>query len=326
MLDAVVHAWLAPVGTLLWEMPLGDIAPAWAVWSDQLILGFPDGELVGIDVATCASWSITVPGGIDDFAVTEHGMILVLTGDTIAAYSGAGFGAWRHVNPGGSVHRFVAANAGIHVFVDQFGDLLGIDTGGTTVFRWGGASDGGAVAVSESFVYRATGAEIAARPVAGGDVTWAEPIAGVDALYAVPGTLLAHDGTDLHAFEPQTGARRWSVPFDGEIAGPAVLDRGEIHLLTRREAVGFDTLWHLDPTDGSTVLRGVAPAGTEWFPEMDDALVLEVGDDGTVTAVDLLGRALWTLPTGANRVDRFTRVEIARGGVIISLTFSAERF
>ncbi len=323
--DAVVHAWRAPAGTLLWEIPLGDVAPAWAVWSDELILGFPDGELVGIDVATCASWSITVPGGVDDLAVTEHGMILVITGDTIAAYSGAGFGAWRHENPG-SVHRFVAANAGIHVFVDQFGDLIGIDTGGTLVFTWGGASDGGAVAVSESFVYRATGAEIAARPVAGGDVTWAKPIAGIDALFAVPGTLLAHDGTDLHAFEPQTGALRWSVPLDGEIAGPAVLDHGEIHLLARHDTIGFDTMWHLDPADGSTVLRGVASAGTEWFSEMDDALVLEVGDDGTATAVDLRHEARWTLDTGANRVDRFTGVEVARGSVIISLTFSAERF
>ena len=117
----------------------------------------------------------------------------------------------------------------------------------------------------------------------------------------------------------------WSIPFDGTIAGPLVLDHSEVHVAARHDTPGFDTIWHLDPADGEVIFRADAPAGTEWFPEMDDSLVLQVGEDGLVTAVNLLQRSVWTIDTGANRIDRFTRAEIARGGVVVTLSYSAER-
>ncbi len=324
--DGILEAWALPGLEAMWQIPLGARTPAWAVWSDEVILGFADGELVGLDIATCeVAWTITVQSGIQDLVVTEQGLILTVNGGTIAAFSGQGFGAWRH-QAIDSVYTFVGENNGIHVFVDQFGDLIGFDTGGDVVFQWGGASDPLAVAVSESYVYRATGAEIAARPVAGGDVVWATEIPGVSALFAVPGLLIARDDAELHAINPQDGARLWSLAFDGEIAGPMVLDHGEIHIAASEDAIGVDTVWHLDPADGTTVFRATAPAGTEWFPEMDDALVLEIGDDGTVTAVNLRQRSVWTIETGANRIDRFTHADVGRTGVIVTLTYSAERF
>jgi outer membrane protein assembly factor BamB len=323
--DGVLAAWVTPDGEPMWEIPLGSRVPAWAVWSDTVILGFTDGELTGIDVATCDSWSITIPGGIDDLAVTEQGLILALNRGNISAYSGQGFGAWIH-QAIDSWFRFAGENNGIHVFVDQFGDITGFDTGGEVTFIWGGASEAPAVAVSESFVYRATGAEIAARPAGGGEVIWANEISGIEALYVVPGLLLAVDGESLHALAPATGELIWSIPFADDIARPMVLDHGELHILARDDSVGFDTLWHLDTGDGATIFRGIPPAGGEWFSEMDDGLVLEVGEDGTVTAVNLLHNDAWTVQTGANRIDRVTEAEVARGAVIVTLTYSAERF
>lgn len=323
--DAVQLAAWSASGEAAWEIPIGNVIPAWAVWSDLVVLGFPDGELVGIDVATCESWSITLAGGIADLAVTEQGVYLAINGGTIAAFSGDGFGAWRH-QAIDSVYRFVGDNAGIAVFVDQFGDVTGIDTSGEVVFVWGGVSDARTVAMSETFVYRATGAEVAARPVGGGDVVWANELAGIEALFAAPGTLLAQDAGRLHALEPQTGDVRWSVRFDGEIAGPAVLAHDELHLAARHDAIGFDTLWHLDPADGSTIFRGMAPPNREWFPEMDDALLLQIGEDGTVVGLDMLQQPVWTIDTGANRISRFTQAEIARGGAVVTLSFDAERF
>ena len=80
--------------------------------------------------------------------------------------------------------------------------------------------------------------------------------------------------------------------FDGEIAGPMVLDHGEIHIAASEDAIGVDTVWHLDPADGSTVFRATVPAGAEWFPEMDDALVLEIGDDGIQEVAEVVSAAL----------------------------------
>ncbi len=59
---------------------------------------------------------------------------------------------------------------------------------------------------------------------------------------------------------------------------------------------------------------------------MDDALLLQVGEDGRVTAIDMRQQVAWVVETGANRVDRFTQAERAPGGVVVTLSFSAERF
>ena len=141
----------------------------------------------------------------------------------------------------------------------------------------------------------------------------------------MPGTLLAHDGETLTAYEPATGDVRWTVPFDGEIAGPMVLDHNELHIAARHGALTHN-LWHLELATGSTVARGRAPDGTEWFVETDDALMLEVADDGAVRGITMLQRPRFEIDTGANRVSRFTQVELASRAVIVTLTFSAERF
>lgn len=324
--DVVLAAWQTTTGELLWELPLGSRLPEWGVWSDQVVLGFPDGDLVGIDVRTCASWSTGAERSISDMAVLSGGMI-VTTGDGIVqGRDAAGFGVWRH---DGEDARFAYAGdtGGVVVFADQTGGLVGFDAfTGATVFEWGGVPGLAPAAVDETSVYRSTGSELVARPAGGGDAVWATDLPGLIALYPAVGTLLAQDPTMLHALEPTTGDLRWSVPFDGEIAPPAVLEHGELHLAARHGSIGFDTLWHLDPTDGSTVHRGGAPAGTEWFPEMDDGLVMQIGAEGAVAGVSMLERRLWSLPTGANGIDRFTLAEVGPGGVVLTLTFSAERF
>ncbi len=321
--DVHLAGWTAQ-GETTWEMGIGDVLPAWAVHDGQVILGLPAGELVGLDVATCGGWSITVPDGIADLAVTADGIILAINGGTISAFDSLGAGVWRH-QAIDSVYQFAGENAGVAVFVDQFSDATGFDTSGEVIFTWGGASGPAAVAVSETFVYRATGAEVAARPVGGGGEVWVTELAEVEALFAVPGTLLAQDNASVHALDPQTGEVRWSIPFEGEIAAPVVLDHGELHLAARQNSIGFDTLWHLDPADGSTIFQGAAPTGTEWFPELDDGLLVQVGEDGRVTAIDLRQQELWTVDTGANRLGRFTAVELAPGG-FVTLTHSGERF
>ncbi len=322
--DVVLAAWNEGTGEQLWEIPLGTRMPSWGVWSDEVVLGFSDGKLVGVGASSCDSWSITIAGGIDELSVPESGSYIVRSGSELSGFSGHGFGSFRY-QASDTGWRFVADNAGVSVFIDNFGDLLGLDGGGNAVFTWGGANGRIAVAVSETFLFRSTGAEVAARPVGGGGITWTVELADIDELYAVPGTLLARGGGQLHGLEPQSGGVRWSIPFEEEITGPVVLSHNELHLASLGESLGH-TLWHLDPLDGAAIFRGEAPQGTEWFAEMDDALLLQVGSDGLVRGVNMLQREMWSLPTGANRIDRFTQVELARGSVIITLSFSAERF
>lgn len=324
--DVVLAAWQPATGAMLWELPLGTRFPAWSVWSDEIVLGFRNGDLVGIDVRTCASWSTGAERPIADLAVLEGGIIVAAGEGIVQGFSGPGFGVWRH-DGDDAMFGYVGDTGGVVVFVDQFGDLLGLDafTGGT-VFEWGGAAELAAVAIDQSRVYRSTGTEVTARPAGGGDVEWAAVLPSVAALYPAGGTLLALDGTTLHALDRDTGELRWSVPFAGDVAAPVVMEHGELHLATRDDALGFDTVWHLDPADGSTIYRGMAPANTEWSPEMDDGLVLQVGADGTISGVSMLERTLWTLPTGANRIDRFSTVELGPSGIVVTLTFSAERF
>lgn len=323
--DVMLASWRAG-GESLWEIPLGTVQPVWAVAGDEVILGFSDGTLVGVEIATCAGWEISLPGGgIDQLAITESGMIIAVHGGSISAFTGPGVAAWRHAGADGG-YRFAGENNGIAVFVDQFGDIVGIDAAGGIVFEWGGASGLATVAVSETFVYRGTGAEVAARPVAGGDVVWAGRVSGIEALFTAPGLLLAQDDGNLHALAAGSGELLWSIPFDGEIASPVVVEHGELHLAARHTNFWYDTLWHLDPADGATIMRGTAPPNTEWFPEMDDALLLQVGEDGRVTAIDMQQRVAWVVETGANRVGRFTQAETAPGGVVITLSFSGERF
>jgi outer membrane protein assembly factor BamB len=253
-------------------------------------------------------------------------MILAVNDGEIAAFAGTGRGAWRY-ETGGSVLSFAGSNDRVAVFVDQFGDITGLDVGsGDVIFTWGGAAADTSVAVDEALVYRTTGAEVAARPVRGEDVVWTTELVAVEALFTVPGTLLAQDAIAVYALEPATGEVRWSIPFEGEVAPPIVLGHDELHLAARQGSIGFDTLWHLDPADGSTIFRGTAPPNTEWFPEMDDELLLQVGEDGTVAAIDMLQRVVWTVATGANRIDRFTQAEVAADGSVVTLSFSAERF
>lgn len=322
--DIVLAGWNQGTGELLWEIPLGSRMPSWAIWNDEVILGFGDGQLVGIEASTCDSWSIDA-GRTSDLAITEGGTYLSLNGARIAAFSGRGTESWRW-QAIDSLYRFVAENAGVAVFVDNFGEVTGIVTeSGEGAFFWGGASGPIAVAVIEGFVYRSTGAELAARPVAGGTVAWTAPLADVDELHSVPGTLLALGGGELRALEPQTGEVRWTIPFDESITGPAVLDHNELHLAAPGESLSHN-LWHLNAATGATIFTGSAPAGTEWFAEMDDELLLQVGSDGFVRGINMLQREVWSLPTGANGVDRFTQVETAGGPIVVTLTFSAERF
>lgn len=325
VIDVVLAAWNRTTGELLWEIPLGTRLPRWGVWSDEVILGFTGGELVGIDVVTCDSWSITLRDGIDDLWVSEEGTSIVRSGSELAGFSGRGFGNWRF-DPFGPVLQLVGQNAGVSVFADVEGGLIALETGGGAgLFEWGGAAADTAVSVSESFVFRSTGAEVAARPVRGGDVVWTSELAGVRDLFSVPGTLAAQTDDELIALDPATGEERWRIGFGGEISGPIVLDHGELHIASREGSLSH-TLWHLDPNNGATVFRADAPAGKEWFSEMDDGLLLESGSDGVVRGITMMQRTLFELETGADPVGRFTHVELARGGVVVTLTFSAERF
>jgi len=322
----VLAAWNQSTGEQLWEIPFGTRWPHWGVWSDEVVLGFPDGQLVGVDATTCDSWSITVAGGIDDLAVTEVGAYITHVGAELAGFSGDGRGSWRY-KAADTVFKYVTDNAGVSVFIDHFGDLIGLESSsGTTVFNWENSAGLAVhIAAGESFLYRAAAGELAARPIGGGGVLWNQPVEDLAGLWTVPGTLLAHDGDTLTAYEPATGEMRWNVPFDGEIAGPMVLDHNELHVAARHGLLTHD-LWHLELATGSIVARGQAPDGKEWFVETDDGLMLEVGDDGVVRGITMLQRPRFEIITGANRVSRFTQVEVAGGGVIVTLSFSAERF
>jgi len=318
--DVVLAAWREPTGELLWEIPLGTRLPAWGVSGDQVILGFLDGTFVGLDAATCAaSWSLSLDP-ISDLAVTDAGTTIVASGTELAGYSGPGFASWRQSLT--VPQTFLTEGGNVSVFVDPNGTLTGIDTnGGSILFEWASGGDFPLVAIDIAYVYRALDGLVEARPVGGGDVVWTVQIDGANQLLAANGTVLVKTQDRLHAVEPQTGEIRWSIDFDDRIADPVVLDHGELHL-----ASWPDTLWHLDPATGDVVFRGVAPEGHEWIPALDDGLVLEVGDDGTVTGISLLQNETWTLETGADRLSRVTLVERAPGAVVVTLTFSGERF
>ena len=126
------------------------------------------------------------------------------------------------------------------------------------------------------------------------------------------------DGNRIAALDFDTGDEIWANQLDNRVVPPIGI--GANHVLV------FDETGRANLVDFDT---GVVSAGGSYgafrvITEFDDSAFL-VADNGTVTVYNVFEEAIFELPTGADGISRFTRLEIA-GGAAVTNTFSAERF
>ncbi len=163
----------------------------------------------------------------------------------------------------------------------------------------------------------AAGAAVAAHRVVDGAPLWSvEPGFVPDAApLATGGRVFVAGSGEIAAYDAATGAEVWRREVGGSpFTSSPMLHHDELHLLDRT-----GRLHHLRTGDGSVVHTGSFPSCCT-VAEPKAGLIL-VQQGGVVEGFDLLERRRWSLRTGANNEERFTRV-VSDGEVVVATTWS----
>ena len=315
--DVVLAAYPVEGGDAVWSIPLNGELISMAIGNSLLFLGSLDGVVTALDPDTCRQeWRRVVSPTALRVSATPGAVVVDGLGVLASLDPTTGEELWSVQPP---IPFGVVAGVfgqGILMTVEGYGAMtFDLATGGLLLDMPFENAPLRTVTADESQVY-AGGAGIIVKPVTGGDTVWESDV-DADVLVSDGGLLFgATDEGLVTAMDAASGEPQWQVQLDG-ISGylaPPAVEHDEVHLLD-----SDSRLHHLAVEDGSEVFVGELPAALA-FPELDDGLVL-VEELGVVTAIDLQHRERWGLETGANGVDRFTRVEVFRN-LAIALTYS----
>lgn len=172
----------------------------------------------------------------------------------------------------------------------------------------------GPVATGEVVAVR-HGGELTGVDVVTGTTRWSASVDGETALTGSPHAVLAHDVDDarLAALDARSGARRWDVPFRGEVT-----DADDRLVLAIAEGDDERRLLALDLASGeerwSVPVAGAAPAVRAAAVIADDAIVVVGDGQGELSGLDRAsGELRWTAPV----TRRGDVVEITAGGLVV---------
>lgn len=321
VLDAELAAYSVGTGsTLVWSIALGDRPVRLDTVGDRAYVGAFDGFVASFDVDPCGlDWLAAVPDGVSDvIATTQH--VFAISREALSVIEPIEGGV-ESFPLGGGLHQ---AAAGPDVLVVSNGSsvvLYDYVTQQPSTLQVAGPVVGVASADSSGMVV-GHGITVELRTWLGAPV-WARDLPDPVTAVAASGDLVAAVLTSntVVAFDATSGDLLWEQPFTGAVSvGP--IDHDELHVL-EVELGAVARHHHLDPADGSSIFVSESSAlGT--FSEYDDGLLL-IADQGAVTGRSLLEQDLWTIPTGADGLSRFTEVDLA-AGLVIALSYSAERF
>jgi outer membrane protein assembly factor BamB len=303
----------------VWTLALGNRAVEMDTLGDRVYLATLDGFAASFDIDPCGlDWVVPIPVSATEVVATRSGVFVATETDLVVLEPFEGMATTFPLEPG--PHHMVAgpdvlavANGDslmLYDYLTEQASQLGM---GAAVTDVAAATDGVVVATGITVELRTwLGAEVWARDMP-------EPVEAVDAGAGFVFVTLGN-GT-LVALDAMTGEVQWEKAFgSGAVVVVGPVDRGELQVLEFDEVANHH---HLALEDGSSVFVSESPVW-QTFAEYDDGLVLVV-EEGDVTARSLLEQDVWTIPTGADGLSRFTEVDVT-SGFIVALSFSAERF
>ena len=209
------------------------------------------------------------------------------------------------------------------------GELIALSRGGRFLPGEGWMRDdvegsivGGAVLAGDRLIFGTTERRLYARsPANGGPVggdwplegkrldgeIWARPVVSGGAVFVA-----TMDGT-VHAFDAESGERRWAEPFDagGAIAEMALIDGSgtEFPELLFVPTLG-SRVWLIDPVSGRAAHQPLAAGAWVWTtPAVADGIAWFGDFGGVVRALRLAdGQVLWTYDTESKVKARPVRI------------------
>jgi hypothetical protein len=233
---------------------------------------------------------VLASGGIDMFAYAPGDHDSVFTFDATSGSSTS------------TTFGFSLYDAPPYLAVGRDGSLYvthqdGVGTAHTTTYVSRVGPDG---AVRWSTVDLAT---LGPLPQTDGDVSPSILALGRDDLVVIFTFVLQKSGqvSVAHAFDPATGAVRWSQPIDGElIGGPVVRSDGTIVAVVDAGPAGTSNLAILQPDTGALTEHPLSMNAFEIYAVTVDGVVISGADAGQgVTGLVALaddGSILWTTP------------------------------
>lgn len=184
-----------------------------------------------------------------------------------------------------------------------------------------GAIVGGAALAGDHLIFGTTERRLYARSLANGGPVGSWPLDGLrleGEIWARPVVsgatvfVATMDGA-VHAFDAESGERRWAEPFDagGAIAEMALIDGSgtEFPELLFVPTLG-SRVWLVDPVSGRAVHQPLAAGAWVWTTPAVDGGIAWFGDfGGVVRALRLAdGRVLWTYDTESKVKARPVRI------------------
>ncbi len=291
----IASAWTHSIG--------GDVFSSPAVAGDLVVIGTPDGAVIGLDRATGAQrWSTPTEGPVRSSPAVDGTAAYVGSDDgyLYALDLATGSVRWR-ADLGYQIVSSPALGDGVVVVgADR---LYGIDpaTGST---RW--TADTGDVVVSspaisgDTVVVGSNDGRIHGVAATDGSNRWTVDLGGqVLASPKVAGgrAFVGAVSGEFSAIDLATGKVVWSRPLDGEVKSSAGLADGKA--IVGLDHAGRDELVALDQTGGTVVWKVEVGGRVDSSPLVVGERVVAGDDAGTVSVVGLDdGRVLGRFPTG----------------------------
>jgi outer membrane protein assembly factor BamB len=325
--DNVLAAYLPPAQDPLWEIPLGyESVVDFAAADGRVFALLTSGTLIAIDVADCGeAWRVDLgraPGAVTGGLDVEDGTLVVTASSRVSAYEAAdGTNLWS--DSLATPARRPLLREGIAVIAGDTTPWLrsyDVPEGGLYFDESAGFS-GPIESMDADFdaVYLAGGGKVEGRWIDDGTSLFSvsSSLTSGVTLFDVYAYVIGEDS--VAALDFDTGEEIWSTELaDRALPALGIAADGVLVFTQDGQANRLDF-------DAGFATPGGDYGAFRVFPEFDDDLFLVTSDDGTVTAYNLFEEAMFTLPTGANGLDRFTHLEFVDDTVVTN-TFSAERF